>query len=195
MYDFYILTNKKFIMNSTNFNNGDELIMSYETTPELSVFTALRMSSAIPLIYVPILYNDNYYLDGALSNSILLNHCNYNTTIGFFIETIKNFKLDSISELINGSLIILSNKINYDISKYKIIKIKLEIIKFTKLDILANDIKKIFTKGKKYAELFYINELKNEISKINKCINTKIELTVNVVMNKIIEEIEFNSNK
>jgi predicted acylesterase/phospholipase RssA len=40
--------------------------MCVDNTPQMSVLTALRMSISIPVLFTPVLYNDNLYVDGGL---------------------------------------------------------------------------------------------------------------------------------
>ncbi len=44
--------------------------INHLTFPNLSVLTAIAMSSAVPILFPPVHYNDEYYIDGAL-----LTHC------------------------------------------------------------------------------------------------------------------------
>jgi NTE family protein len=181
-YDLFILTKKKFIINATNFNKGEELIMDYEKTPNLCIFKAISMSCCIPLIYTPILYENNYYLDGSLSNNILINICNPETTLGFFILNNKDFKLTSIKDLILGSLVILNNKINYDKNKYKVVCIYCDSDKIVPIELNNSYILSLFKIGKTFAKKFYKKEL---LKKINLEKNNIIQDILNNIINQI----------
>jgi hypothetical protein len=192
-YDLFILTKKKLIMNSTNFNTGTELIMDYEKTPNLCVFKAISMSCCIPLIYTPILYENEYYLDGALSRNILLDICNPKTTLGLYLDNLKKFNLSSIRELIIGSLIILSNKLYIDNDKYTILKISCDSEKFIPADIDQSFIFDLFKMGKESADIFYKNELKILIRKTKNNIKIVKNNIIQDVLNNIINNIEINN--
>ena len=46
------------------------MFFGQSTTPDLKVADAVYMSMCIPFLFVPLKYNDEYYIDGALSMSI-----------------------------------------------------------------------------------------------------------------------------
>lgn len=195
MNELFILTKKKFIINSTNLNTEKETILSYETTPDLCVFTAIRMSISIPLIYTPVLYNNEHYGDGAISNCILLNKCNPKTTIGFLIDT-KNYvqtPVTSIKDIIVKTIRIISNRY---IPKYEGVKI----INFTCVSsaVIALNLKKeqidsIFNQGLICTKLFLkneINHLKLNIKTLKKDNKNKVNNIINDILNDIITRIE-----
>lgn len=165
--ELFIRTNKNLVVNTTNFTKHCEEILSYDLTPDLSVILAIRMSSSIPFIFEPILYNNCYYMDGGVSNQFLINHCNPKTTLGIFYNCKDNNKLESITDLLIGILNILSIK-EYDQTKYKIINIKFKetIYIISSSDNTNENFKKIFNQGYNTAKNFYINELRNKISEL-----------------------------
>jgi len=180
--DLFILTKKNFIINTTNFTKGKEVILSAKTTPKLLVIQALKMTICIPIIYTPVLYKNEYYLDGALCNHILLSHCNPETTLGFYIEEINNFQLNSLQDLIIGSLLILSNKSKID-NNYKVIKFKKISSKVISLNITEECIKETLNNGMKTTQEFIFKELKKNIK------NIKLNI-IKEIINNIITKIE-----
>jgi predicted patatin/cPLA2 family phospholipase len=64
--ELYNITGKTLTIVVTNITKGVAEYHNYINTPDLSVLLSLRMSINIPIIFSPIFYNDNYYLDGAL---------------------------------------------------------------------------------------------------------------------------------
>ena len=189
LYDLYILTKKKFILNTTNFNTGQEFLLSYELTPNLSVITAIRMSLSIPIIYTPVYYNNQYYVDGALTNSILLKECNLDTTLGFFVEGKKYNQLNSIQDIIIGSLIILSNKNNIMDKRYKVIYFSTIDSTYIAMNITKEYIQQLFNIGIECTEHYYVNELREKINKIKINIEDKTTNVVNDLINNIINKI------
>lgn len=189
LYDLYILTKKKLILNTTNFNTGQGTLLSYELTPNLSVLTAIRMSSSIPLVYTPVYYNNQYYVDGALTNSILLKECNPNTTLGFFIEGKKYNELKSIQDIIIGSILILSNKSNNIDSKYKVINFSTIDSTYIATNITCKYVQQLLNIGIECAEHYYVNELRKKITKIKINIEDKTNNIVNDLINNIIVKI------
>jgi len=64
-------------MYATNINSEEleKIDISHKTHPNLSLITALRMTMSFPLIFEPILYENNCYIDGGLVNNFPLNDC------------------------------------------------------------------------------------------------------------------------
>jgi len=62
-------TNKYFIIGVTNITEDKVEYLNHENYPDLPVYLALRMSSCLPVIFDPIVYNDNYYIDGGLKDN------------------------------------------------------------------------------------------------------------------------------
>jgi NTE family protein len=109
--EHYKLTNKQLIIIGTNYTKSCEEVFNYIITPNMSVITAIRISISIPLIFTPVLYNDNYYVDGALVNNFPINYCNIQNTIGINITTLNNNnKLDDITTFINNCMHIILKK-------------------------------------------------------------------------------------
>ena len=68
---------------------------SVDTTPELSILTAIRASIAIPIIMCPVIINDNYYVDGGVFNNFPIEYFDRDTkpfrdTLGVVIKNIKS---------------------------------------------------------------------------------------------------------
>ena len=57
--------NKNLIITTYNLNKNEPVYIDYETHPDLSCLTALRMTSSIPLLFEKCIYNDEVYIDGA----------------------------------------------------------------------------------------------------------------------------------
>jgi predicted patatin/cPLA2 family phospholipase len=64
--ELHDITRKTLTIVVTNITKGISEYHNYINTPNLSVLLSLRMSTNIPIIFSPIFYNDNYYVDGAL---------------------------------------------------------------------------------------------------------------------------------
>ena len=64
--ELYIITNKILTITVTNISKGISEYHNYINTPNMNVFLSVRMSLNIPILFSPILYNNDYYVDGAL---------------------------------------------------------------------------------------------------------------------------------
>jgi predicted acylesterase/phospholipase RssA len=71
--------------------------ISYENYPDLSVIILAEMTTAIPIFFKPVQYNDNLYIDGGLRGSFPIEHCTSEDYLGIFIDgCTTNFFQDSV---------------------------------------------------------------------------------------------------
>jgi NTE family protein len=106
--ELYTKYNKNFIIIGTNYTKGEEAIFNHINTPDMSIITAIRISISIPIIFTPVLYDNEYYIDGALTNRFPINHCNQETTISINIPYPKTFKIDNIIDILVNSVKIMA---------------------------------------------------------------------------------------
>lgn len=157
------ITGNKLLIIGTNFSKGKEEVFSYETTPTMSVLTAIRISLSIPVIFTPVYYQDSYYVDGALTNNFPINYCNPESTLGLYIRNGSVSHIESITSLIQGCLGIASDTITTkDCSKqpYHIVQIDNYLNEFTNFNFDLEKKLKILKLGQVYAKKYLDN--KNE---------------------------------
>jgi predicted acylesterase/phospholipase RssA len=75
MKEFFDLTNVELHFYSVNLNAFEIVNLSHLTHPDLSLLTAVQMTSALPVLVAPVFYNDNYYIDGAFGVNYPLYMC------------------------------------------------------------------------------------------------------------------------
>jgi predicted acylesterase/phospholipase RssA len=56
------------MITGSNLTKSKPEIFSYKNTPNMKLITAITISCAIPVLFKPIKYNGNYYVDGAVFN-------------------------------------------------------------------------------------------------------------------------------
>lgn len=108
------------------FNTTLKLIqyISYETNPELSLLKLAQMTTAIPFFFKPVMYNDEYYVDGGMRGHFPIEICKSENYFGLFItggsvnHESELMKMFPILEFMY-SLIISQDQIVYDIKKNK----------------------------------------------------------------------------
>ena len=86
MGELYKRTNITFNIYVTNLDKFVSEKISHETHPNISVLDAIYMSSCIPVLFEPITYKNNYYIDGAIFNGNPqneVNECNKEQTLSF----------------------------------------------------------------------------------------------------------------
>ena len=106
------ITNKNLLVIGTNFSKSCEEVFSHDKTPDMSVITAVRISISIPIFFTPVLYNNNYYVDGCVTNNFPLKYCNKNTTLGLYIKINNQDDVTTIINIILGCLNIITDTIN-----------------------------------------------------------------------------------
>ena len=75
MKEFYKLTNIEIHLFSLDINSFSLEDISYLTHPELSLLTAVQMSSAIPVLISPVCIGDKCYVDGGVVCNYPVNQC------------------------------------------------------------------------------------------------------------------------
>ena len=189
--DLEILTKKKIYIIVTNFTKGQKEVFSVETTPDMSVLLAIRISISIPFILTPVIHNNNYYIDGCLTSNFGIEYCNLKTTLCICLQKPKCFNYDNISNIISGIMTIAIIK---EINNIK----KLEIIQNDCSNIINMDdeyYKNLLNIGTKSALKFIkkeyilkIKEIENELEKLKE---NKIEIELEKLKeNKIEIELE-----
>ena len=105
--ELYNITKKEFIVVGTNYTRGIEKLFSYKSTPNVSVITALRISISIPFVFIPVLFEDEYYVDGGISNHFPINYCNPDTTLGLLIKNCVKNEINNVLDIYFNSLNII----------------------------------------------------------------------------------------
>ncbi len=191
--DHYKLTNKKLTIIGTNFSKGQETVFNYETYPTMSVITAIRISCSVPVIFEPVLFNGDYYIDGGLINNFPLKHCNPETTLGIYIKNGCCNSLGNIIELIHGCIGIISDSISlkdYSSDKYKIIQIDNFMQEFMNFELTHDKKLKIIKLGQTFAQKF-LNDQETKSKK-----NTQsVKSNESNLSNKIDKEVQTDINE
>jgi len=67
--ELYKKTNKDFIIGVTNITEDKVEYLNHVNYPDMPIYLALRMTSCLPVIFDPIIYKENYYIDGGLKDN------------------------------------------------------------------------------------------------------------------------------
>lgn len=67
------LTGVNIYVSTTKVNDGTNIIFNVNDTPNVSVFEAIAASMCIPMLSKPIKIDNNYYIDGCISNNMPYN--------------------------------------------------------------------------------------------------------------------------
>ena len=75
LLDFYNKTGIELYLYTIPINIYECIALSYKTHPELKLLKAIQMTCALPYIFQPVEYNDEYYIDGGLLNNYPIRNC------------------------------------------------------------------------------------------------------------------------
>ena len=93
--ELYEKTNKKLTITVTNLNERKPIYINYQTFPDLKVIDGIEMTYKIPVLFVPIVYQNNYYADGGITNNFPINQVeDKETMLGVYVRgnnSINNF--------------------------------------------------------------------------------------------------------
>lgn len=191
--DLHILTKKKIYIIGSNFTKGIQETFSYETTPNMLILDALRISTSLPIIHTPVKYNDDYYIDGGITNNMAYELCDPNTTLCITFYDKTYFKLNNTFDLISGTIELLMKKKDKNLINYKKLLIKRHDNE-SLIECNTTIFNDTITCGHQSGLLFLQNELKLQIQNITIEINNKIISHVKITLNTIIDTI-VNNNK
>lgn len=158
--EFYEKYNIKLNFITTNYTLGIEEVLSINNTPDLSVLLAVRMSISIPLIFTPVIINNNMYIDGFLTNNFPIDKIDIekNNYLAFNIRNNYNNNNPNILEYIKGCINIAISNINknqINIKNNKIIDINFDNVNETDLD--NDNIVKLNNHGRNVIEQYLIS--------------------------------------
>jgi len=64
--------NRQLIITATNLNTKNLVYFYHKTYPDLPIRQAIRMSTSVPFLYMPYIYNNEYYVDGGMLNNYII---------------------------------------------------------------------------------------------------------------------------
>ena len=82
------LTGKKLTVQATNLTRHRLVEFSHESHPEMSIVKAIRMSCSVPILFTPVEYEDDFYIDGGLMSRYPKGSCTEETLIIAIRDTI-----------------------------------------------------------------------------------------------------------
>lgn len=128
MKELFELSSIEVHLFTTALTRVEAVDINHITFPDLSVLTAISMSSAVPILFPPIHYNDEYYIDGGL-----LTHCPLppnEQTLVLCINNTSLLKLDSPFHLMYHILIQSIGRISIESMKGKLFIYETDITSF-----------------------------------------------------------------
>jgi NTE family protein len=134
MKEFYELTNIEIHIYATEINTFEDVDFSYKTHPDVRVVDAVYASSALPIVFSPIIINHKCYCDGAFFSNYPINNClnhgiNHKEVFGIQNEysVNDNKSIDNNSTLFDYLMNIMNKTIEHVFSNKKHDDIAMEI--------------------------------------------------------------------
>ena len=175
LIEFYDYTKTDFYLFGTKLNNLESVTISHKTHPNMTLIDAITISCALPLIFKPVFYNGEYYIDGGVRKHFPIktaidDGCNKDEILGVYIRRNETSMISEKSSFIQYyyQLIIGAvNLINKDMqdAPYIINYICEKLGKDS--DILSNNVKRknMLKKGEDSVDVFLCaNNIKSECS-------------------------------
>ena len=113
---------RNLIITGANLDTENVDYFSVDTFPDMDVVLSLLITSCIPLVYKPIKFNDNLYVDAGIYSNFPVDYFekNSNDTLGICIFSKNDIKNDNLFNYINSIIYSVMNKLSYDyINKHK----------------------------------------------------------------------------
>jgi NTE family protein len=180
--NLYEKTGKDLKIIVVNYTKKKEELLSFGTTPDMSVILAIRMSISIPLVFYPVKYNGNLYIDGGLLNNFGFNYCNPKKSIGICIDVKIDKNPENILDYMKDLLLIIQkavSHINNNIYENMIIVESKSIFGSFYLD--KNTKYKLIKNGYKKTKLLTSNNINFYASKfVNNLIDDCIKIALNI---------------
>lgn len=161
--DMYIKTQKTLIITATCINDKKAHYFSYETTPNMSILMAVRMSMSIPIYFTPVVYKKNIYVDGACIDGYPMHlfKDNLDDVIGICISNVHD-TIDNINNiedyLYHTVQCLIEGHSNNTIKGYENVSIKIISKDYSSVDFSLDKIskKKLFDIGYNTTMSYYI---------------------------------------
>ena len=96
--DLFNKTNKKLIVVASNLNTYSPIYFSVDTSPDLRVIDAIRMSISIPILFTNKTYKGHIYVDGALTDNYPIRYFSDKLSESLGLKIVLRGELDSIDE-------------------------------------------------------------------------------------------------
>ena len=178
--ELYDLTNKELEVFTTNYTKGCSEVFSYKNTPDMSVILAIRMSISVPLLFTPVEYNNNFYVDGGITVNFPLKFYNPETSLGIAIVNRRENNLNSLYSYLFGLCSIAMDTISLNAirldknNKYNFIEINCELKSGLDFSLKKDIIEELLLEGEKFAKKYYSNFISKQI--INELIENCVKI-------------------
>lgn len=138
LLELYEKTKKNIILTTTCLNTKKTEYISHETYPDIALNVAIKMTTAVPLLFPPVKYNEKLYVDGGLLNNFPIDYVKHklNEVIGvnIILSVPENTEINNIKDYIFNIFGCFADK-RYDDDIYKNIVYNIPINKKNPIDM------------------------------------------------------------
>jgi predicted acylesterase/phospholipase RssA len=150
--ELYDKTKKTFIATASCVEDGKTYYLHHQNEPDLQLYLALKMTTCIPFLYIPIKYKNKHFVDGACTNNypIELFKDKMHDVIGVYICSGKSHhKISSIEDYAFRLITAMVNNGEKIAEQYKdnTILVPISDINITTFDLSIKKKKEIFRSG------------------------------------------------
>lgn len=146
--ELYDITQKEFIITTTNINKKCCEYLSYKTYPDLCVLQAIKMSISMPIIFTPVKFNNNMYVDGGCTDDLPMEIFeDQSKVLGLYLDEKVGDNLNINSFEAYGLNIIKSMITKRNINKENTVIIYTQNIKTVSFDININKKEEMYKTG------------------------------------------------
>ena len=197
--ELYEKTNIKLTITGACISNSKLYYFNYETFPNMKVLLAIRISSTIPLVFIPIVFEDKLWLDGGLINNYPINYCenDISNTLGLSIydgciDKCPNNTPSDLMEYMTQvfKCLVFSDSLN-KINKYEnnTIKFSYSMSLLSDFNITEEGVKEIVDNGYEQAVQQY-NIISSFINDDNVSTSEVLSQSESDAIHKIIDDVE-----
>ena len=110
--ELYKLTGKHLVLVTCSLSYRKSAYFDYESAPDLKVVDAVRASMAIPFIFKPVKYNNDFFIDGGAANNYPINY--FDESINTIIKPVTmGFILYTKKEILRPKWQMIKNPVDY----------------------------------------------------------------------------------
>ena len=178
--DFFIKTKKNIYICGSNISKNRVDYFSHFNNPDMPILEAIRISISVPLIFSPVKYNNDYYVDGVFFEHYPIEPFknDINNTVSVLLDISKTNEITNFESYLYRLMLSMANfnalrrlQINNNVNLYNILNDENNGLKF---DLNNQDKIKLFEMGNYSIKNIIINKIYNKIKKriyFNKLLN------------------------
>ena len=119
--ELYKLNHNRLIIVSCSLSYTKTAYFDYKTAPDMPVITAIRSSMAIPYFFAPVKYNNDYFVDGGLTDNYPIEFFGYSEDYSKPSTKCLGFVLNSKEKILRPDKMRINNVGQYSLGIFRIL--------------------------------------------------------------------------